>query len=207
MGLRPLPSDAFRLRDEGTWAAKAAVIDAWGLPSRVLGDLDLNRRGARIEKPEHHPAFEGRHDVIERFRVGFTWQADDAGTSYWIPQGLTGDADNADDNDAGRTWLVVSWHNEHEAIEKGMRVSFVDAASGANTILYRNVLLVNPIAAEDIHRRTRHLRLSLRTPAARSGSGTTFTSPIRAASAPDGPAACSCSTWRISRRSIPHATI
>jgi hypothetical protein len=65
-----LPSGTFRLHDEGIWAAKAAVVDAWGLPSRALTDLDLNRRGTIIENPDHHPAFEGRHEVIERFRAG-----------------------------------------------------------------------------------------------------------------------------------------
>jgi hypothetical protein len=149
MGLRPLPSGAFRIQDEGTWAAKAAVVDAWGLASRALTDLDLNRRGTVIHKPENHPAFEGRHDVVERFRAGFAWQADDAATTLWIPQGLTGDADGTDGDQADRGWLAVSWHNEHDEVEKGMRVSFIDVTVGANPILYRNVLLVTPVAASD----------------------------------------------------------
>jgi hypothetical protein len=53
MGLRPLPGGAFQIQDEGIWAAKAAVVDAWGLPSRALTDLDLNRRGTVINKPEN----------------------------------------------------------------------------------------------------------------------------------------------------------
>jgi hypothetical protein len=149
MGLRPLPSGAFRIQDEGIWAAKTAVVDAWGLPSRALSDLDLNRQGAIIKKPENHPAFEGRHDVVERFRGGFTWQPDDAGTTRWIPQGLTGDADSTDENEDDRKWLAVSWHNEHDDVEKGMRLSLIDVTVAADPIRYRNVLLVTPVAADD----------------------------------------------------------
>ena len=90
MSLSPLPTRQFHIQDQETWTAKMAVIDAWGLDSRSLSDLDLNRKGGVIPSPGKHAAFEGREDVLDRFHAGFGWQDDDAGTRRWIPQGLTG---------------------------------------------------------------------------------------------------------------------
>jgi hypothetical protein len=149
MSLKPLPAGSFRVQDHGTWATKAEIVDGWGLPSRALPELDLNRQAKRIRDPGEHAAFEGRHDVLERFHVGFGWQADDARTKTWIPQGLTGNADSTDGNDGERDWLAVSWHHEQNAVEKGMRVSFIDVSAWDDRIPYRNVLLVNPIKATD----------------------------------------------------------
>lgn len=146
MSLKPLPTGAFRAADEMTWDAKTAIVDAWNLPTRALGELDLNRNGAIIPSPADHAAFKGRQDVLERFHVGFQWQDDDEGTTHWIPQGLTGDSDSTDTED-GRNRLAASWHNEDDTVEKGMRISFVDVTAWSNPIRYRNVLLVNPLGA------------------------------------------------------------
>ena len=148
MSLSPLPAGRFRIQDQGTWAAKTAVVDGWGLPSRALPELDLNRKGAVIPNPRKHPAFVGRADVLDRFHAGFRWQADDDATRAWIPQGLTGYADSRDDGD-GRKWLAVSWHNAGDDVEKGMRLSLLDITGWGDLIRYRNVLLVNPIEAAD----------------------------------------------------------
>ncbi len=148
MSLSPLPTRPFRLQDQGTWNAKMDVIDAWGLDSRALADLDLNRTGSTIADPRQHGAFAHRADVLARFHVGFEWRDDDEGTSRWIPQGLTGGADGRDE-DGGRKWLAASWHNEDDIVEKGMRVSFVDVTAWGNPIRYRHVLLVDPVAAGD----------------------------------------------------------
>lgn len=149
MSLVTLPADQFHVRDQDTWAAKTTVIDQWQLPSRSLGELNLNREGSTIADPRRHAAFEGRKDVLDRFHVGFEWQPDDAGTERWIPQGLTGNADSGDSDANGSRWLAASWHSERDDIEKGMRISFVDVTDWGNPIRYRNVLLVNPIAAGD----------------------------------------------------------
>ncbi|MGH8636531.1 MAG: hypothetical protein ACREUZ_05285 [Burkholderiales bacterium] len=146
MSLKPLPTKPFRVADQMTWDANTAIVDAWNLPTRALGELDLNRNGAIIPSPADHAAFKGRQDVLDRFHVGFQWQNDDAGTTHWIPQGLTGDADSTDTED-GRNWLAASWHNEDDAVEKGMRISFVDVTAWSDPIRYRNVLLVNPLDA------------------------------------------------------------
>jgi hypothetical protein len=146
MSLSPLPERQFHLSDQDTWEEKSAIVAAWDLPSRAVTDLDLNRKGAVIANPRKHAAFEGRADVIERFHAGFSWQADDAKSGRWIPQGLTGNADSSDANGA-RKWLAASWHKEVDGVEQGMRMSFVDVTSWGDPVRYRNVLLVNPIAA------------------------------------------------------------
>jgi hypothetical protein len=149
MSLSPLPERRFHLRDQDTWEEKDAIVAAWELPSRAVTDLDLNRKGAVIPNPRKHAAFEGRSDVIERFHAGFSWQADDAKSGRWIPQGLTGNADSSDAANGSPKWLAVSWHKEVDGVEQGMRMSFVDVTSWGDPVRYRNVLLVNPIAAAD----------------------------------------------------------
>lgn len=144
MSLRPLPASGFVIEDKRTWKAKAAIVDAWKLPSVSLDALDLTRQGAIIKRPRAHAAFKGRSAVLARFHAGFGWQDDDAASRYWIPQGLTGSADSTDDGDDEGKWLAVSWHHEDEPVEKGMRVSFVDVTAWRSPLRYRNVLLVEP---------------------------------------------------------------
>ncbi len=149
MSLNPISARQFVVRDEATWDEKTAVIDAWGLPTRALTQLDLNRTGSLIGDPAAHGAFKGRADVLKRFHIGFEWQPDDDRTRSWIPQGMTGDGDSHDADEDGRKWLAVSWHHEQDDVEKGMRMSFVDVTEWRNPVRYRHVLLVNPIAADD----------------------------------------------------------
>ena len=40
-------------------------------------------------------------DVLARYHAGFGWQGDDASTEYWVPQGLTGADDSADEAAGG----------------------------------------------------------------------------------------------------------
>ncbi len=56
----------------------------------------------------------------------------------WIPQGVTTSADAG----SGRDALLVSWYDKRTAPAKGVRVSFLDAATNR----YRHVLLVYPTA-------------------------------------------------------------
>jgi hypothetical protein len=107
MGLITLPTPIFRIQDENIWDEKSAIVDKWGLPTRTLNALDLNRNGTIIMNPKNHPAFAGRQTVLDKFQAGFEWQSDDAGTTEWSPQGLTGNADRADDEFfSGRKWLL-----------------------------------------------------------------------------------------------------
>jgi hypothetical protein len=152
MGLTTLPTLVFRLQDENTWHEKSSIVDQWGLPTRTLNALNLNRSGTIITNPAIRPAFALRQGVLDKFHVGFEWQSDDFGTTKWVPQGLTGNADRAEQEFFnGGKWLLASWHNEHDDFEKGMRISCVDVTSWQNPIRYRNVLLVDPFHDESNH--------------------------------------------------------
>lgn len=75
----------------------------------------------------------------------FCWDPGDSKVTYWIPQGVTGSSDADDDGRWGsHRAMVVSWHYDQgaagTAMDKGVRVSFVDLATGT----YRHVLLVEP---------------------------------------------------------------
>ncbi len=59
------------------------------------------------------------------------------GEPEWIPQGVT---TSADAGTGGREALLVSWYDDRTAPAKGVRVSFLDAATNK----YRHVLLVYP---------------------------------------------------------------
>src|SRR5262249_30743983 len=54
----------------------------------------------------------------------------------WIPQGVSSSADAG----GGRDALLVSWYDARTEPKKGVRVSFLDTATGK----YRHVLLVYP---------------------------------------------------------------
>jgi hypothetical protein len=69
------------------------------------------------------------------------WESDDAGTHDWIPQGVTGLSDGAEDE----TWgsepqkpIIVTWYSRTD--DKGVRITIIDPA----TRRYRHVLLVEP---------------------------------------------------------------
>ncbi|HEY8549168.1 MAG TPA: hypothetical protein VIL35_04360 [Vicinamibacterales bacterium] len=146
MGLTRIPAQPFRLEDQGIWNAKQRVVDAWGLPTVALDELNLNRKGTIIAKPGRHAAFSGREAVLDRFDVGFKWQPDDARSGQWIPQGLT---DSGAGGNGRARWLVVSWHHEGKP-DKGMRVTFADIGTWRDPIRYRHVLLVNPVDADEV---------------------------------------------------------
>lgn len=73
----------------------------------------------------------------------YCWDPGDSKVDYWIPQGVTGSADADDDGLWGENRiLLVSWHYDDSAPDKGVRVSFVDMKNRK----YRHVLLVEPTA-------------------------------------------------------------
>jgi hypothetical protein len=119
--------------DEGAEDVDALVA---GLGRRVgvAGVLeDLNRR-ARPARPPGR-AVEG----------GFTWDAADAASPTWFPQGITTSADAGERAGlGGRRVLLVSWYSkrtpEQGGPDQGSRVTVVDL----DTLTYRHVLLVVP---------------------------------------------------------------
>ncbi|WP_371784862.1 hypothetical protein [Streptosporangium subroseum] len=73
----------------------------------------------------------------------YCFDADDNATREWYPQGLT----CASDAGAGGNVFVVSWyHDPSSGAERGIRLSFLDAAS----LRYRHVLLVTARADGNI---------------------------------------------------------
>lgn len=139
----------FALDDQDQWASKGAIIDALGeelplVPAReLLGDLD--HEGIAIEAT--HPELER----LEGLTAAFGWDAFDQADRAWMPQGISGSADAADDERIDdHNVLAVSWYNKYErnpdpTIKKGSRVSFIDASElAAGEIRYTHVLLVEP---------------------------------------------------------------
>ena len=69
------------------------------------------------------------------------WESDDAGTHDWIPQGVTGISDGAEDEIWGsepQKPIIVTWYSRTD--DKGVRISVIDPT----TRRYRHVLLVEP---------------------------------------------------------------
>jgi hypothetical protein len=68
-----------------------------------------------------------------------------SGNVEWMPQGVTTVADaQADERWGERQALLVSWYDKRLGAEKGVRVSFLDPATGR----YQHVLLVYPFVSE-----------------------------------------------------------
>ncbi|GAA2781683.1 hypothetical protein [Saccharopolyspora taberi] len=77
---------------------------------------------------------------------------DDAGTSSWMPQGVSGSWDAAAGGGTSAAGVLVSWYDATDA-GKGVRVSFVDQSDPAR---YRHALLVEPTSSDDFKAVTVH---------------------------------------------------
>lgn len=125
-------------------ASRVAKLDK-ELPNVGVGKIiaDANRRG-RIGDP-YKPCNSGAAGA----RLGSVYRSicfnsGDNSTGRWTPQGVTTVADAQDDQRWGKTNqpILISWYDsDKDAIEKGVRVSFIDSHTGK----YRHVLLVYPI--------------------------------------------------------------
>lgn len=143
-----LATEIMKLRFEG-WlelAARWLLVGLWGLPSRSLGSLDLNRETRTIADGGEEP-LQGT-EAEQRFQAGFRWNSDDDDHSYWCPQGLSSSADAAPGGRvAGQRWLVASWYHKEDEDNDRTRVSFVKMTSDGKPFRYRHVLLVEPYLA------------------------------------------------------------
>ncbi|MEO6084422.1 MAG: hypothetical protein ABIQ18_15080 [Umezawaea sp.] len=78
-----------------------------------------------------------RRPVLDKF----CFTAGDNTTTQWVPQGVTTVADAQDDQLWGdKQAILVSWYNTESSPAKGVRVSFLDPATGN----YQHVLLAYP---------------------------------------------------------------
>ncbi|MET0821083.1 MAG: hypothetical protein ABWY58_08960 [Aeromicrobium sp.] len=106
---------------------------------------DTNRVARRVDVPG------------EAVAEGFTWDARDAATDHWWPQGITTSAD-AYGHDAttgrfeGRDVLLTSWyaHGRFGRRLLGSRITVVVDVDGAAPV-YRHVLLVEPVKVGPLH--------------------------------------------------------
>ncbi|MFD3547929.1 hypothetical protein ACFWUW_20395 [Streptomyces sp. NPDC058655] len=127
----------------------ARVLPAVGI-SEVLATA--NRPAVRLTSA---PA-----GVGAAFSHGFAWNPGDQGAVEWVPQGITTSADALGAGlwpAGGKRVVLVSWYFEADtngdevnefAVDKGIRISFVDYSS-ASAPVYRHVLLVEPVRAAD----------------------------------------------------------
>jgi hypothetical protein len=137
-GLVAIDRCAFPM-SEGKETPADLIAALEGLAPRVsLAEVlaDVNRTGIATTTIPGKPA---------GVSFGFQWAADDAATTAWIPQGISGSADASEDSlYQGKRVVLVSWYNEPPAgtADKGVRVAVVDTTG--NTRAYRFALLVTP---------------------------------------------------------------
>lgn len=118
--------------------------------TQIMGDL--NRRRDPADGPAVTTGGACNPDAVESgvsIRRSICFNEGDNETTEWYPQGVTSVADMQSDQRWGDSpqQLIVSWydHNGGTGGQRGVRVSFVDRATGA----YRHVLLVYPKASGD----------------------------------------------------------
>ena len=153
MSVESISPDGFRLVFSGYMrlAINLTAIWLWGLPSRSLSSLVLNREAIKLAEaaalPDVFP--DGQSEANQArtsFQRGFRWRDDDFQSASWTPQGLTtsADADVSGYRD-GRKWLLVSWfHEDDDDDTDRTRVTFVDITDWGTPIRYRHILLVEP---------------------------------------------------------------
>ncbi len=153
----PLTNNSVRasVSDQNTWRSKRDVLDelrdAYGMNYLEVGDVlaDTNRNA--VEKrgdvelfcsSSKSAYFTQTYDAD----FSFTWKSDDAASTGWYPQGITGSGEAKATGLVGdKRALLVSWYakdgSKHEG--KGARISFVDVTN-LDDVTYRHTLLVEP---------------------------------------------------------------
>jgi hypothetical protein len=154
-GKRPtralLVPEVFALNDDAQGARRRALLERLiterGLEVCQLKDVltRLNRRAGKERRSVRlFRDSEKRKRTSYKFDGAFLWNREDAKTSAWYPQGITGSADAWPTGTVGgRRVLLVSWYarrNQH----KGARVSLIDVTVPSD-IRYRHLLLVEPV--------------------------------------------------------------
>lgn len=141
-GLTALDRCAFPMSTGPSFATHPPVVAALegvATKSSLAAILaDLNRDGVSVAAG----AVPGTPSGVAQ---AFGWNAEDAASDTWIPQGISGSADaSASGLVAGRRVVVVSWYHD----TKGVRLSFVDVTS-PQAPAYRHVLLVEPVGSAE----------------------------------------------------------
>ncbi|WP_327167274.1 hypothetical protein [Streptomyces subrutilus] len=152
-----LPAGQFTLA-ERTANASGRFADHIAALARVLPTAGVSDVLATANRPATRLA--SAPAGVGGFSHGFTWNPGDQDAVEWIPQGITTSADALGAGlwpAGGKRVVLVSWYFETDpdqdktdefAIDKGIRVSFVDHSS-ASAPAYRHVLLVEPVRLAD----------------------------------------------------------
>src|SRR3954471_14549282 len=117
-------------------AAKASALGADGLHTQTVdAALGAANRDATYGASCSTSAFGPVAAAPDRW----CFQSDDTTSTQWIPQGVTNSADAGIDGypNGQPHALAVSWYDDKDAPEKGIRLTFLNPATGK----YRLVLL------------------------------------------------------------------
>lgn len=129
----------FRLAKTATATTAISKLDA-ALPNVSVATVvgSANR--------DMNPCASGLPQVVK----SWCWQSDDANTTSWYPQGVSSSADAyTEATYDGKQVLLTSWYDHaDDGLDKGTRISFVDASDPADPD-YRHVLLVEPYVRSD----------------------------------------------------------
>jgi hypothetical protein len=115
------------------------------LPKMGVQNLLLQANRTATHSSPGDPCNDAAFDGRDGGPAQWCFNADDSRTVgasvEWMPQGITTVADaQADDRWGERQAILVSWYDKDLGPEKGVRVTFLDPATGK----YRHVLLVYP---------------------------------------------------------------
>jgi hypothetical protein len=134
-----LTASNFRLAKTATASTAIGMLDT-ALPNVSVATVvgSANR--------DMNPCASGLPHAVK----SWCWQSDDANTTSWYPQGVSSSADAyAEATYDGKQVLLTSWYDHaDDGIEKGTRVSFIDASDPTDPD-YRHVLLVEPYVRSD----------------------------------------------------------
>ncbi|MGG8407857.1 hypothetical protein ACM614_15145 [Streptomyces sp. 12297] len=156
----PATASAFDLKSGPDLSAQVAGLKA-ALPTQGVQELlDQGNRTAKTGAScTADPFGTGDNGAVLRPARKLCWDAGDADTQEWIPQGLTGVSDaQADELWGTRKPLVAAWYDKASSalcatdpdtcLDKGVRLSFLDPETempgNPEGRRYRHVLLVEP---------------------------------------------------------------
>ncbi|MFI9122310.1 hypothetical protein ACIGW0_23410 [Streptomyces bikiniensis] len=156
----PAAASSFDLKPGPDLSGTVAALKA-ALPTEGVQDLldDGNRIARTGASCTTDPFGTGDNGAVLAPARKFCWDAGDAGTEEWIPQGITGVSDaRADELWGTRKPLVTAWYDKANpalctadsgtCADKGVRLSFLDPETPVtgtpDGYRYRHVLLVEP---------------------------------------------------------------
>lgn len=137
-GLRVVDRCAFPMRPAAGFASNGAIIDALEKITSKTAPAAVAADGNRVATQV--TAVPGAPPGVD---YAFRWNAEDDGSTTWIPQGITGTPDADPTGLVGGKRIVLVSFYEDTTLGKGARVAFVDVTNPAAP-RYRFALLVEP---------------------------------------------------------------